>query len=85
MKKLFYVMNIVSLLIFAASAFADSSGSFSATGSGATCVANPATYNAVTDTWTYPFPNGSAALFLFAWDGESAIIVFHRSGILATT
>lgn len=58
MKRLLIVVTTLVFVFVAASAFADSSGSFSATGSSATCV-KPATYNATTDTWTYPFPNGT--------------------------
>jgi hypothetical protein len=59
MKKSILLGVAVLCTFGAGMALADSSGSFSATGSGATCVATPATYNAVTDTWTYPYANGT--------------------------
>ncbi len=53
MKKLFTLVIALSvILLFAMSAFADSSGNFTAAGSGAVCTATPATFSASTCTNT---------------------------------
>lgn len=52
-------LGIGLLLLVPGIVSAESSGSFTATGSGAACTAKPATYNAVTNTWSYPYANGT--------------------------
>jgi hypothetical protein len=51
MKKIYCTAIVVSLLIIASSAFADSSGNFTAAGTSAACTASPAVFNTSTGSF----------------------------------
>jgi hypothetical protein len=54
MNKLISLIVALTVIFPFGTAFADSSGSFSATGGGVTCTATPATYDPITGIWSYP-------------------------------
>ncbi len=65
MKKILGIMTVISLLIVASSAFADSSGNFTATGTSAACTATPAVFNTATGSFEGSTLSGGTNLTAF--------------------
>jgi hypothetical protein len=65
LKKIISAVMVISLLIIATSAFADSSGSFTAAGTSAACTASPAVFNTSTGSFGGDTLSGGTSLTSF--------------------